>query len=96
MRSRRNEIFKLKMKFAGNHRSPDWTMSDLEEALKNLKTKQINTSKGCPNVELYLTMGHIPARFAIMKIRLAFLKYILNEDENSMISRNRTPRVSQI
>ena len=47
--------------------------------------KLLNPSKGCPITQLYLTLGQIPARFPIMKMRLLFLKYILNEDENSMI-----------
>ena len=40
--------------------------------------KLLKTSKGCPIVQLYLTLGQVPARFAIMKIRLMFLKYILD------------------
>ena len=34
---------------------------------------------------LYLSVGIIPARFQIMKMRLMFLKDILNENEQSMI-----------
>ena len=36
-------------------------------------------------IQLYLQLGHIPARFDIMKQRLFFLKYILNQDTESMI-----------
>ena len=46
MRNRRKKIFKMKMKFAGNRSSPDWTMRDLEAALKNLKKKNPETLKG--------------------------------------------------
>ena len=42
---------------------------------------------GCPITQLYLTLGQIPARFSIMKIRMSFLKYILDEDDDSMISK---------
>ena len=38
-------------------------------------------------MSLYLTLGQVPARFAVMKIRLMFLKYILDEEDRSMISR---------
>ena len=62
-------------------------LREIERIEETFMRKLLNTPKGCPNVQLYLTLGHVPARFAIMKMRLAFLKYILNEDENSMISR---------
>ena len=35
--------------------------------------------------QLYPSVGQIPARFEIMKIRIMFLKHILNEDEGTMI-----------
>ena len=37
VRKRRKTIFKLKMKFARSRKSPDWSMDDLETALKYLK-----------------------------------------------------------
>ena len=49
MRIRRKEIFKLKMKFAGNQRSPDWSMNDLEAALKNLKSNKSRDFEGYLN-----------------------------------------------
>ena len=42
-------------------------------------------STGCPIVQLYLKTGHIPARFAIKKAKLLFLKTILEESEESLI-----------
>ena len=45
------------------------------------------TTKGCPLVQLYLEFSQHPARFEIIKIRLLFLKTILDEDEESMISK---------
>ena len=43
------------------------------------------TSKGCPIAQLYLESGHYPARFAIMKSKLLFLKYLLEENPSSLI-----------
>ena len=61
-------------------------LREIERIEETFMRRLLNTSKGCPITQLYLTLGQIPARFAIMKIRLSFLKYILNEDENGMIS----------
>ena len=47
--------------------------------------KLLQTKASCPVVQLYLELSHIPARFAIMKSRLLFLKSILNEKEESRI-----------
>ena len=43
------------------------------------------TTSGCPIVQIYLEVGQYPARFEIMRIKLLFLKTILNEDEDSLI-----------
>ena len=45
----------------------------------------LKTSKGCPIIQIYLELGQIPARFEITKLRLFFLKYILNQDPESKI-----------
>ena len=47
----------------------------------------LKTSKGCPITELYLSVGQHPARFEIQKMRLLYLKYILLQDEESLISK---------
>ena len=47
--------------------------------------KLLQTKASCPTVQLYLELSQIPARFAIMKSRLFFLKSILNEKEESRI-----------
>ena len=52
-----------------------------EEFLREL----LKTGKGCPINQLYLEVGVIPARFEIFRIRLLFLKNILNQSEESMI-----------
>ena len=43
--------------------------------------------KGCPITQLYLAVGHYPARFEIQKIRLLYLKYILEEDDSSLLNK---------
>ena len=35
--------------------------------------------------QLYLTLGQIPACFSIIKIRMPFLKYILDEDDDDIL-----------
>ena len=46
--------------------------------------RMFKTSKGCPISQLYLESGHHPARFAIKKCRLLFLKYLLEENPDSL------------
>jgi hypothetical protein len=43
------------------------------------------TTKGCPITELYLSLGQIPARFEIQKMRLLYLQKILHENEESLL-----------
>ena len=45
----------------------------------------LNTTKGCPIIQIYILLGQIPARFDIIKIRLFFLKYILDQEDDSLI-----------
>ena len=45
----------------------------------------IRTGKGCPISQLYTEVSLIPARLEIIKLRLLFLQYILNQKENSTI-----------
>ena len=59
----------------------------LERIEEMFLRKIFKTSKGCPLAQLYLETGHYPARFAIMKCRLSFLKYLLEENPNSLIHR---------
>ena len=59
----------------------------IERIEENFIRKVLNTSKGCPIVQLYLEMGHIPARIEIQKMRCLFLHYILQQDENSNVYR---------
>ena len=54
MRKRRQEIIEMKLFLAGRKKSRDWTMGDLEEALKDLKN---NKSVDCEEYinECYVT-----------------------------------------
>ena len=45
----------------------------------------LKTTKGCSIVQLNMELGLAPARLDILKIRLFFLKYILDQEEESMI-----------
>ena len=47
--------------------------------------KIFKTTKGCPIASLYLHLGQTPARFEILKMRLLYLKYILEQPEESSI-----------
>ena len=46
----------------------------LERIEEGFLRKMFKTSKGCPITQLYLESGLIPARFAIKKCRLLFIK----------------------
>ena len=47
--------------------------------------KVFKTGRNCPIAQMYLEFGQWPARFEIQKKRCLFLKYILNQNENSQI-----------
>ena len=49
--------------------------------------KILKTTKGCPISQLYLETGQWPARFQIKKLRMLFLKAILDENEQSMVAK---------
>ena len=59
----------------------------LERIEEQFLRKILKTNKGCPIVQLYLEVGQIPARFEIRKMRCLYLRYILNQDENSLLYR---------
>ena len=60
-------------------------LRQIERIEEGYLRKVLNTQKGCPIVQLYLEVGHIPARFEIQKMRLLYLKYILEENEESIL-----------
>ena len=47
----------------------------------------LKTTKGCPITQMYLELGQTPARFDICKLRLLFLKYILDQESDSLIQK---------
>ena len=61
----------------------------IERIEEEYMRKILKTSRGCPITSLYLTLGQIPARFAILKMRLLYIKYILHQPEESNIYRTR-------
>ena len=62
-------------------------MRHLERIEETYLRKVLNTTKGCPITQLYLAVGHTPARFEIQKMRLLYLKYILEEDDTSLLNK---------
>ena len=62
-------------------------LRNIERIEEGYLRKVLKTSKGCPIVQLYLSMGQWPARFEIQKYRLLFLKTILEQEEDSMVSK---------
>ena len=57
----------------------------IERIEESFLRKLLKTTKGCPITSLYLHTGQTPARFEIMKMRLLFLKYILEQPEQSNV-----------
>ena len=59
----------------------------IERIEESFLRKVLNTTKGCPIVQLYFEMGHTPARMEIQKIRLLYLQYILQQSDDSSLSK---------
>ena len=62
-------------------------LRQIERIEEGYLRKIFKTTKGCPLSQLYLESGHIPARFEIQKMRLMYLKNILEQSESSLISK---------
>ena len=62
-------------------------LREIERIEENFLRKVLKTTKGCPLVQLYLEMGHNPARLEIQKTRLLYMQYILQQNEDSTIFR---------
>ena len=58
----------------------------LERIEEGYLRKVLDTTKGCPIAQLYLAVGHHPARFEVQKMRLVYLKYILHENDDRLLS----------
>ena len=65
----------------------EFEIRNIEKIEEGFLRKVFNTSKGCPISQIYLEIGQLPARFEIQKMRLLFFKYILEEAEESLLSR---------
>ena len=61
-------------------------IEDLEKIDLNLQRKVLNVTGNPSPIFMMLELGTIPVRFVIMKKRLQFLHYILNENKESMLS----------
>jgi hypothetical protein len=59
----------------------------IERIEENYLRKVLNTTRGCPIVQLYLETGHIPARLELQKTRLLYLQYILQQSEESSLKK---------
>ena len=57
----------------------------IERIEENFMRQLLKTTKGCPISQLYLELGQRPARFDIFKLQLFYLKYILIQEEKSMM-----------
>ena len=57
----------------------------LERIEEEMLRKLFKSVKGCPIYQLYLESGHLPARFHIKRIKLVFYKYILSQNEKSLL-----------
>ena len=59
----------------------------IERIEEGFLRKILNTQRGCPIVQLYLEVGLVPARFEIQRLRLLYLKTILQQSVTSMAYR---------
>ena len=53
----------------------------IERIEEELLRKIFKTGQGCPIYQLYFESGHIPARFAIARMKIVFLRYTLVTQE---------------
>ena len=61
-------------------------IDQLDQADEQFLRTFLEAGRGCPKEMLYLETGTVPIRFTIYKRRLMFLHYLLNEDDDSMLS----------
>ena len=59
----------------------------LERIEEEYLRKVFKTTRGCPIIQLYLEGGQYPAQFEIQRMRCLFLKYILHQDDKSLLKR---------
>ena len=63
----------------------EFQIRQLERIEESFLRQVFKTKKSCPIVQLYLEAGHIPARFEKQRLRLLYLKNILQQNPSSMI-----------
>ena len=59
----------------------------IERIEEGFMRKILQTTKGCPITQLYLEIGQVPARFEIQKMRILYLKNILDQEDDSSLKR---------
>ena len=59
----------------------------IERIEESYMRQLLKTTKGCPITQIYLELGQTPARLDIFKLRLLFLKYILDQESDSLIQK---------
>ena len=62
-------------------------LRQLERIEEQFLRKIFKTTKGCPITQLYLEIGQFPARFEIQKMRMLYLKYILEQEDKSTLKK---------
>ena len=60
-------------------------LRQIERIEEEFLRKVLKTTKGCPITQMYLEMGQYPARFEVQRMRCFYLKYILNQEEESLL-----------
>ena len=60
-------------------------LRQIERIEESYLRQVLKTTRGCPISQIYLETGQIPARFEIKKMRLMYLKNILEQNEDSQI-----------
>ena len=68
-------------------------LQSIERIEDNFMRKLLKTTKVCPTTQIYLELGQPSARYDIYKLRRFFLKYILDQEEESMIYKFLTLRI---
>ena len=82
-----NVILRGSILYAGEcyYNLTEYQLRRIEQIEENYMRKIFQTSRSCPNTQLYLEFGQWPARFELKKMRCLFLKNILKQDEKSQI-----------
>ena len=62
----------------------EFELRQIERIEEGFLRKVFKTTRGCPLSQIYLEIGQVPARFEIKKMRLLYLKYILEQPEESL------------